>query len=171
MRYYSFLRDASWILVIVIITVGCQKSQNSMESMDSEAPGLIQAKNGDLYSVNCLRENAAMISAQGASAMESCKVNLSLLPADGARGTRGWNPDYIVYYPPTYYSPSYQTSSTNSFCSYAFGNNWNNNCFPLFGYNYSYSYYYAPDCSGCLWFSRSNGCRNRCYSNSFSYSY
>lgn len=163
------MKNAAWIIVTCIVTVGCQRITET-DREDSDSPGVIQAKNGDLYSVDCLRQNASLISEQGAVAMEGCKVTLTLLPGE-LRGTYRPSPDYIVYYPPTYYSPVYQSNSTNSFCNYAFGSGWYNNCFSLFGYDYSYSNNFSSSCSPCLFGNRPRSCRNSCYSTHYVWGY
>lgn len=164
------MKFASWLFVTATILAACSGVNDTVSVGESEnGVDVIQAQDGKLYLVSCLRKNATDIANRGATALAACEVSVNLLP--GVRGTKQWNPNYIVYYPPTFYSPSYQTNTSNSFCNYAFGSGWQNNCFPLFGYSYSYSYYYAPDCTHCLWSRWQTTCRNRCYSNGNSYAY
>ncbi|MBI1861093.1 MAG: hypothetical protein HYR96_09275 [Deltaproteobacteria bacterium] len=155
------------LFFIGLALVGCQQIPNG--TAENSGTEVVQAQNGDLYSIDCLRSNASLITADS-SAMAGCKVDMELQARNAkqkCKNCKNWNQNYIVYYPPTYYSPSY-TSGGNQFCNYVFGNNWNSNCFNTFGYPQSSSYYYAPSCSqSCLCGSSfSSSCPSSCYSAS-----
>ena len=186
------MKVTTWILALVLTIIGCQRTIGPATTGDSDrTTEVVQAENGNIYSIDCLRSNASSIATLGQAAMDSCKVEFSLLPETNSaiRGThrtpRG--PNYIVYYPPNYYSPNfqgnyqgnyqqnYQNNSGYNFCSYVFGSQWNSNCFSSFGYAPRYSSYYVPTCNSCSSGWSSLGCPNRCYyqgpvySNSYNY--
>ena len=182
------MKITTWIFAMGLCIIGCQRTSGPAQTGDEGTPTeVIQAENGSIYSIDCLRSNASRIASLGQAAMDSCRIEFSLLPETNSaiRGTyktpRG--PNYIVYYPPNYYSPNYQSNyqqnyrsnSGNNFCSYVFGSQWNSNCFSSFGYTPKYSSYYVPTCNSCSSGWSSSGCPNRCYyqgpvySNSYSY--
>ena len=156
--------------------------------MQANLDGLpvVQGANGTSYSVTCLRQNAANLSATG---IQSCSVGTSGVSDLGRgqfnqvsnRGYTGGGSYYLVYLPYTYYNgwnTNYSTNynayndtsyNSNQFCNWLFGGSYNYNCYSMLGYNATnynyYSNYYNTSCSSCL-YGYSASCTNTCYLNS-----
>ena len=62
-----------------LFAVGCQKNELPQTQTGGDTAGspVVQAADGSMYSVQCLRTNASQIQSSGASAMAQCKVDLN----------------------------------------------------------------------------------------------
>jgi hypothetical protein len=159
---------------LVPFFIGCQKETSEPEEIRTP---FVEAANGDLFDVGCLRQSVDTIRQAGPTAMESCKFSGTLASSvdEGVeKGRLFHNSSYAtVYYPPYYYSPSYNYtnySSYNSndyFCQFVFGSSWDLNCYWYFGYSPSYTTYYRSDCDGCLFAKNPTKCLNRCYRQTY----
>lgn len=182
----------SILFIAVFSLLGCQKDPTRTDGELQKESGvqLVQAEDGSLYSVDCLRENAQAISQSGSSAMNHCKMVVTVGNTGQTRIQAGkffTNSSYSwIFYPPTYWGSNYSSNygssynpysdsnySNNLFCAYIFGGNYNFNCYYLFGYtNYSnYSNSYNPSCNYCLYAPHPNKCRNRCYRYDYYWTY
>lgn len=110
----------------------------------------VQAKDGTLYSIDCLRENGAKIAAGQKDAGRECAADrLSETRARGLHKRYGRQAYFYYVNPLNYYGGN--SSSTTSFCSAYFGVAWGG-CFSWLGYSpsaYQTSSYY-PECSTCV---------------------
>lgn len=172
-------------LFLLISVIACQRdpSLTTMElggSNASSEPQMVQAADGSLYSMSCLKENASEIQTLGSSAMAGCKMAVSSNSSGGEieRSRFFHSSGYSwIYYPPTYwsnnYGSGYKNTSSNLFCGFVFGGNYDFNCYALFGYNnYSnYSNYYNPTCNYCLYAPNPSKCQSKCVRYSYYYVY
>lgn len=123
------------------------KSRNKL-AVDETA--FVKAKDGTLYSIDCLQENGAKIAAGVKDAGRECAADrLNETQARGLHKRYGRRAYFYYVNPLNYYGGS--TNNSTSFCSAYFGVRWGG-CFSWLGYSsnaYQTSSYY-PECSTCV---------------------
>jgi hypothetical protein len=172
-------------IAIAFVLIGCQKNEIPQSTTGGAAgTPVVQAADGTMYSVDCLRTNSTKIQANGSQALAGCAVDLDDLSTlnESERGkffnsSYAWVYNPATYCPPNYYYNTYPTSynpyndtsyNNNQFCNWAFGSN-NFNCYYIFGYTnptYSKPTYvnsYDASCSSCLYANNITKCFRRCY--------
>lgn len=181
----TFQNLTGLVLVSLLTLVGCQKDESSSRKMLSQSSdaGYVEAADGSLYSISCLRQLGNRLQSEGQSAMNECLMDSSSLSSSvsgnaiGGRGRLAYSNCYgsscnnssYIYYPPTYCPPTYNNYSfpitykpwqdtrynNDLFCGFVFGGTNSVNCYYLFGYKNpsSYSSYYNSSCSSQCLFS------------------
>ncbi|MBY0371817.1 hypothetical protein K2X33_14125 [bacterium] len=133
----------------------------------------VQAKDGTLYSISCLKAQGAQIASGVASAGRNCSTdNLS---EEQVRGIYAWDPTtgstFRFVNPMNYFGGT--TQQMSNFCSSNFGYAWTG-CFAWLGYsNYYYgNQQYQPSCSSCtsgvqtMIYPPQNSCPSYCQTTS-----
>ncbi len=123
----------------------------------------VKAKDGTLYSIDCLKENGAEIAAGVKGAGRECAADqLNETQARGIYGRYGREAYFYYVNPLNYYGGT--TTQSNHFCNATFGQVWGG-CYAWLGYSPSYyqtSYWY-PECAQCVTTSQSTPQPNSIY--------
>lgn len=186
------------VLLAIPFLISCSQTENdgatrhSLSGTDGYVDGtdaVVQSADGSLYSVGCLQSSTSAIKSKGAVAMSDCQVSLNSGTIETETTSRGKffsNSYAYVYYPPTYYNPSYSTYNYGSsygtpYTTYTNSNNYGSNnyncyndnrfkndtfCAFVFGANSNFNCYYILGYNNSNYKSYSNyynpSCSSQC---------
>lgn len=143
---------------MVLSLVGCGEGDAFNSQLQSEEegpsrsrysaePAFVEAQDGTMYLISCLKKRGADIAAGVRNAGQECAANN--LPKETGRGLMTWYGDSSLFF---YLQPQkyFGGNNTKNFCQQTFGVSWGG-CFSWLGYGQQQyqTQYYQPTCGSC----------------------